>query len=142
MASQTDLDQGGTTRGWVEQYLGPSVGWQLVPQQASSVLTITTAGTFAVDPSTTLVAVNVAGLVTIILPNLIPTVPGVTQPGLYTYRPITIVDQGGNAATFNITIEGFNGAQLIMGLDSILIRENFGTFTLKPIANGWENITP
>ena len=69
MGSQTDLDQGGTNRQYVKQYLGPSVGWVTTPAPAASILAITAAGTYTVDRSVTLITVNVAGAVTLNLPK-------------------------------------------------------------------------
>ena len=65
----TDLDKSGTFREWVRTYLGPSVGWVLL--QVSSIISVITAGTAIVPAGTTIVAVDVAGLVTIQLPTAI-----------------------------------------------------------------------
>jgi hypothetical protein len=140
MPSQTDLDQGGTTRQWVKTYLGPSVGWINTPLR--NVLGVTIPGTYNLDLSTTLVQVKVAGPVTIILPSALNSglVAG-ANPGPFVKAPITIVDVGGNAAAHPITIEPINAAETIMGLASIQITSNFGGFILEPSqqAAGWVN---
>lgn len=145
MPSQIDLDQGGTSREWVRAYRGPSVGYIMVPQR--NVLQITAAGTYVLDPSTSLVEVNVAGAVTITLPSaVVPSVGPQAQPGLFAQNPITIVDIGGNAGTpaNNITIQRNNSNENIMGLASIKISVNYGGYTLAPSSTqkGWTSISP
>lgn len=144
MSSQKDLDQGGTNRQWTRSYMGPSVGWVYAPLQ--NVLLITTAGTTVLDPSTSLVEVNVAvGAVTIKLPSAIQPAAGATaQPGLFVSNPITIVDVGGNAGSNAITIIPVSGAETILGLASIQISVNYGGYTLQPNSaqKTWNSILP
>lgn len=143
MGSQQDLDQGGTAREWVSTYMGPSVGWQRAPRR--NVLRVTAAGTYAINYSTSLVEVSVAGAVVIILPSAIdPTVAAGVLPGNYVKSPITIVDIGGNAAAFPITIQPFSVAENIMGLSSpnfITVNTNYGGYCLYPsnAQRGWNN---
>ncbi len=149
MTSQTDLDQGGTSRSWVRTYLGPSVGWVWTPQQ--NILPITAAGSYTIDLSTTLVTINVAALVTITLPSAKGTsalggTGGATDgavPGVANKVPITIVDIGGNCFLFPTTIQPFDGEN-IMGLTSISLSVNFGGYVLAPNATlqGWNSISP
>lgn len=138
MASQLDLDQGGSVRQWVRRFLGPSVGWVLSPDD--NVVPITTAGTTTVLVGTTLVTVNVNGDVTVQLPSAkAPTnaTPG-ALPGKSLGLPITVVDIGGHAATHNVTILPF-GTETIMGLASVTISNDFGAMSLIPnlTAGGW-----
>ncbi len=145
MSSQTDLDQGGTNRAYNRIYLGPSVGWITTPAPASSLLSITTPGTYNLDPSTTLVTVNAAGAVFVVLPSAAVSAAGPqAQPGLFAQTPVTIVDVGGQAQAHPITILPFTGAQTIMGLTLVQITINFGGFTFKPIdaISGWEQLPP
>jgi hypothetical protein len=140
MASQLDLDQGGTYRQWERVYLGPSVGWVYTAKR--NVLLITAAGTYQLVYGTSLVQVNCAGLVTVTLPSAIdPTVPPSAMPGPYTKTPITIVDIGGNASTYNITINPFSGAENIMGTPSIVVAVDYGGYILFPVSAqmGWSN---
>ena len=141
MPSQTDLDQGGTDREWVKQYLGPTVGWVWVP--ARNALTITAPGTYTIDLSTNLVRVNVVGAVTIVLPStIIPTNPPAgALPGVSVRAQITIVDIGGNAAAHPITIQPASVAETIMNLTQIQITSNYGGFILQPNAGTktWTN---
>lgn len=142
MPSQTDLDQGGTSRQWIRSYLGPSVGWINEPLQ--NVLVITAAGSYVLDPSTNLVEVNVAGAVTITLPSAANPAAGVqAQPGLFAKNPITIVDVGGFANGNPITIAAKAG-ETVMGLASIQINSNFGAYTLLPNPQQltWNSISP
>ena len=130
MTSQTDLDQGGSTRQFVRRWFGPSVGWVWVP--ADNILAITTAGTTIAAQGTTLVTVDVAGAVTVKVPYAHPTdIVAGARPGDYMALPLTIVDIGGNALSNNITIEP-QGSETIMGLSSVLIRINYGSLSLIP----------
>lgn len=150
MASQQDLDQGGTFRQWAKQYLGPTVGWVQIPVE--NVLDILVAGTYALNLSTTLVRVNVAGAVTIILPSAqgpgsLGGTGGSTEganPGVAAKYPITIVDIGGFALANPITIQPVSVAETIMGLASILLSVNYGGYTLQPIpkTKSWNSISP
>lgn len=142
MTSQTDLDQGGTSRAWVRTYLGPSVGWQWVP--ANNVLPITAAGTFNIDPSTNLITVNVAGAVIIILPTAILPASAQAQPCLFAQNPITIVDIGGHAQASPITIKPKSVSENIVGLAQIQLTTNYGGFTLVPNSTllGWNVVSP
>lgn len=140
MPSQLDLDQGNTVREWVNVYLGPSVGWIRAPMRNQ--LGITAAGTFTLDLSTNYVQVNIAGAVTIILPSALnPSVAQGVLPGLMAKVPVSIIDVGGHAAAFPITIQPASVAENIMGLTSIQITSNFGGFILYPNngIKGWTN---
>jgi hypothetical protein len=143
MSSQTDIDQGGTSRQWTKVFMGPSVGWVAYPVQ--NLLSVTIAGTYVLDPSTNIVEVNVAGAVTIVLPSCRnPAVVAGAQAGLYVKNPIVVVDTGGNAASNNITITPNNVSETVMGLASIKIGANYGGFTLQPIPSQktWTSISP
>lgn len=139
MPSQLDLDQGGTVRQSQRLYLGPSIGWILSP--ANNILSVTTVGTTIVLLGTTLILINVAGLVTIQLPSALASAAGAQAlPGTFLGRPITVVDSGGNAnpTTRKITILPF-GTELIDGLASIAIQAPYGAFVLTPNTplGGW-----
>jgi hypothetical protein len=130
-----DFDKSGTTQRAQLVNLGPSVGWARTAQNLQQ---ITAPGTYVLDPSTTLVTVNVAGAVTITLPSAVnPSYRGaaLTQPGLFAKGPITIVDVGGNAAANPITIQAF-GSEQIIGLASIQLNVKFGGYTLLPNSAG------
>jgi len=141
MGSQTDLDQGGSTREWVKKFLGPSIGWVWVP--SDNILLVTTGGTTTVLLGTTLVLVNVPipGVPTIKLPSAIhPLTPAIGQPISFIDLPITIVDVGGNASPTNpIGIVPASGAENIFGLTSIDITSQYGAVTLRPsnAIKGW-----
>lgn len=144
MPSQTDFDQGGTSRQWVRTYLGPSVGWVYLPGLNPLPL-ITAAGTYVLQPDTTLVQVNVAGAVIITLPSAIePKVSAGVQPALFAKKPVTIVDIGGFANGHNIVINPASPAENIVGLPTISITTNYGGFTLSPsnTQKGWTIISP
>jgi hypothetical protein len=138
-----DLDQSGVSRQWEQTYLGPSVGWIWRPLQ--NILPITAAGTYAVDPSFNLIEVNATGLVMIVLPSCqTPAAGAQAQPRLFALNPVTIVDTGGNAQAYNVTILPFSGAETVMGLSSIKIATNYGGFTLQPVPaqKTWTSISP
>ncbi len=143
MGSQTDLDQGGTSRQWVRTYLGPSIGWVDLP--GTNPFPITAPGVYTLAPDTSLVTVNVAGAVTIILPSAVnPLVPAGVQPALFAKTPVTIVDIGNNAQAHPITIQPASGSENIMGLAQIQITVNYGGYTLSPNSaqQGWTSISP
>lgn len=144
MSSQLDFDQGGTARQWVRTYMGPTVGWVYLPG-LNPLPTITIAGTYILQPDTTLVQVDVAGSVTIMLPTAIdPGVPAVTQGALFAKKPVTVVDIGGFAQANPIIIKPASVAETIMSLTQISITVNYGAFTLNPsnAQKGWTNISP
>lgn len=135
-----DLDQGGTSRQWVKEYLGPSVGWVWAP--ARNLLEITAAGTYTLDLSTNLVHIKIAGAVVIILPSVInPSVPAGAVPGLFVKSPIGIVDIGGFAAANPITIKPASLSENIFNQPQIQITSNYGGFILYPsnALKGWTN---
>ncbi len=137
MGSQSDLDQGGTFRQYERVWLGPSLGWQTIPQQA--VLPITAAGAVSISRGTNLITVNVnANGVIISLPSAKASPQPGAIPGQWYLYPITIVDIGGFAAAHPIVINP-SGAELISGLATISLVSNFGAFILKPIleTGGW-----
>lgn len=142
MPSQTDLDQGGTSRQWVRSYMGPSVGWQNVPLQ--NILLITAPGTYTIDPSTSLVEVNVNGAVTVVLPSAANPASAQAQPGLFAKNPVTIVDVGGFGNAHPIVINPSSVGDTIMGLATISITTNYGGFTLQanPTTRIWSAISP
>jgi hypothetical protein len=141
VGSQTDLDQGGTSRQWVNTYLGPSVGWVRLP--GSNILTVLQGGTTTAVVGTSLIIVNFNGAVTIVLPTAIhPSVPaGVIAPP-FADIPCTIVDVGGFAASHPITIQPASGAETIMGLASIQITSQYGAVGLRPsnTLKGWTSL--
>ncbi len=71
MGSQSDLDQGGTFRQYERVWLGPSLGWQTIPQEA--VLPITTTGAITISRGTNLITINVNA--NVMQPTLIPSTP-------------------------------------------------------------------
>jgi len=123
--------------------MGPSVGWQYVPLQ--NVLLITAAGTYNLDQRVSLVEVNVAGAVIIVLPSAKnPAAGAQAQPQLFAKNPITIVDIGNHAQANPITIQRNNSTESIMGLTQVTIGVNYGAFTLlpNPTTLEWNNISP
>lgn len=132
MASQTDLDQGGTNRQFVKRWMGPTVGWVWVPDE--TILPVTAAGTTVVQLGTSLVPVdaNVAGVIVQLPSVALPDVPATILPMPYALLPITVYDAGGHAATHNITITPAAG-ETIMGLASITIIAAYGGWALKPV---------
>lgn len=131
-----DLDQGGTSREWVNQYLGPSVGWVRVP--ARNLLEITVAGTYAVDLSTNLIHINTTGAVTLNLPSAQnPSVPAGALPGGYGKVSIGIVDiKGAPNVTINPAAE-----ETILNQASLSLVTPYAGFILYPsnTLKGWTN---
>jgi hypothetical protein len=135
MASQLDLDQGGTNRQTHRVYLGPSVGWQEVSWEW--VLNITVGGTTTMLLGSNLVLVNFNGAVSIQLPSFKATSAGAQAiPRQFLILPVTISDVGGFAAANNITILPF-GTELISGLFNntttlLQLSSNFGSIVIRP----------
>lgn len=139
MPSQTDLDEGGTSREWVQTYMGPSIGMVWAPRR-NPLAKITAAGTYVLDWSTNLVEVSVAGAVVIILPSAIdPSVPAGVLPGRFVKASITICDIGGFALDNPITIQPASIAETIVNLPQIQIDSNYGQYVLSPsnALKGW-----
>lgn len=136
MTSQVDLDQGGTFRTWIRQYLGPTIGWVNLPGQ--SIFPINATGTYILTPDITFVPVNViSGPVIIILPPAqAPFVPAVAQPQLFGNVPITILDVGGAAGSNPITIQP-SDMDSIMAQPSITINVAYGGYTFSPNNGIW-----
>jgi hypothetical protein len=137
MSSQLDLDQGGTFRQLERVYLGPSVGWQYVPQAA--VLPIISTGTYTIQRGTTLITINANANVTINLPSSRASIAGPQAiPGQWILNPVTIVDIGGFASLNTYNIVPF-GSELISSLASVQLASSFGSIILKPIleTGGW-----
>ena len=137
MASQLDLDQGGTNRQLHRVWMGPTIGW--IETAFTTLLSVTVGGTTSILRSTTLVLVNFNGAVTIQLPSAISSPAGDNViPGIAVATPVIIVDAGGFAFVNNITILPF-GSELIDGLASIAITSNFAAFVLRPnlTSGGW-----
>ena len=137
MTSQTDYDQGGTVRNFERVWMGPSVGWALAP--VKNVLAVIAAGVASPLVGTTLITLNIAGLVTVQLPNPIPPpIPANSMPVPNLGLPLTIVDIGGHCAAFNCTILPSAG-KTIMGLASLVIGNDYGAFTLFPnlVTGNW-----
>lgn len=137
MASQTDLDQGGTFRQRQRLYMGPSVGWVDAPQDA--ILPIIATGTYTIARGTTLITLNVNANVTINLPSSKASVQGPQAiPGQWVLVPVVIADIGGFASTRVYTINPF-GSETISGLTSVLLSSNYGSLVLQPLltTGGW-----
>lgn len=101
-----DLDQSGQSYQQVRAYLGPSLGWVMVRVKPETL--IASAGTYTVQPGDSILLVNVAGLVTVQLPDVARWVKETAyNPATGFERAIYVKDYGGNAAAFNITIAPF-----------------------------------
>lgn len=131
MASQTDLDQGGTARQWEKRWLGPSVGWVWVP--VVNTLFVNTTGTTTPVVGTTLITLGANGLTTIQLwdPLVPSTPPANSMPFPSVVIPLTIVDIVGHCGDFPCTILPAVG-RTISGLSSIQIAGAFGGYILRP----------
>lgn len=139
MASQQDLDQGGTFRQWTKMFMGPSVGWVSVPVDA--VLNITAGGTYTIARGTSLILLNVNASVVLNLPSAKASPQGPQAiPGQWVINPVTVLDQGGfaNPGTVNYDINPF-GAETISGLSTVRLGTPRGTVILIPLLTngGW-----
>lgn len=140
MASQLDLDQGGTFRQWIRAYMGPSVGWVNVPIDA--VLNITTTGVKTIARGTSLILINVNAAVTINLPSSKASLAGPQAlPGQWVINPVTIVDIGGFAGA-NLYRINPSAGETISSLAFVDLASPFGTVILNPnlTTGGWNLI--
>jgi hypothetical protein len=118
--------------------MGPSVGWIIRPEAA--LLPITSAGTTTLARGTTLVTINVNGLVTINLPSSLASPEGPQAiPGQWVLNPVTIVDIGGFVSFSNTVTIVPNGSETISGQPSVDMTTPYGSVILKPIleTGGW-----
>ena len=133
-----DLDQGGSAWQGLMVYLGPSLGW--VKTRVKPEFNITTSDTFTLSSDCGVVLVNVAGLVTINLPDVRQWVQEFAyNPSTAFERAIWIKDLGGNALLFNITVNPF-GTQAIDALVApFTIIQNRQLLRLYPLGDlsGW-----
>lgn len=139
MASQLDLDQGGTFRQYQRIFMGPSVGWQTMPVQA--IIIQSAAGTLNLLRWTNLVKLKVAaGVLNINLPSSKATTQGPQAiPGQWVYNPVILIDQSGQAGlATTINVNPF-GSELISGLAQVQLAAPYGTIILEPelVNGGW-----
>jgi len=137
-----DYDQGGHPQRTSRVDLGASVGWAECPYR--SLLSIGMAGTYRVDAAINLVTVDTASLVVLILPTAQMSLAGpLAQPRLWLGPSIQIVDAGGFAGSFPITIQPISGAESIVGQAQIQINTNYGGLILMPISaqRTWVTVT-
>ncbi len=134
----TDLDQSGQTFQWVYVNLGPTLGWVKTLVKPSQ--EITSAGTTTLGSGASLVFVNVAGAVTILLPDVRSWLKEAQyQPATGFERAIWIKDLGGNAATFNITVTPFSTQTIDLLAQSFTILQTRQLLRLYPLndLSGW-----
>ena len=133
-----DLDQSGTGFQRVRAYLGPSLGWKELYVKPSQ--SVVAAGTVTLPPGTSIVFVNVAGLVTLLLPDITKWVQeNAGQPATGLERSIWIKDLGGNANAFNITVTPFDSQKIDLLQQSFIIVQNRQLLRLYPLndLSGW-----
>jgi hypothetical protein len=135
MPLPSDLDKGGAYSQKTRSWYGPTLGWldeYVLPQ-----VTITAAGTVALPAGVSLLLIDVAGLVTINLPD-VNAVLQVTsyQPANGVERSIWIKDFGGNAAAFNITVNPFGTQKFDKTLAQLIIGQNRQLVRLYPLGDG------
>jgi hypothetical protein len=138
-----DPDQSGNSWQKVRVYLGPTLGWSETLVRPTR--NITSPGSFPIVPGESIVLVNVAGSVTLLLPDVKTWVSQVaSQPATGFERSIWVKDLGGNASVFPITIVPFPigmGSQTIdLIAASFTIVQNHQMLRLypkQPELNGW-----
>lgn len=100
-------------------YSNTIVGGPVIPGSSDYKRTIVNAATYTILSSDDIISVTytVTGTCTLTLPNI-------TQKKIY-----TIIDEGGNAATNNITINA-DGSDTIVGTSSLVINGNYGSVVI------------
>lgn len=132
-----DLDQSGNVFQKARVYLGPSLGW--VETQIKPAQLVTTAGATQLTAGASVVLVNVAAAVSIVLPDVAAWLKEQAyQPATAFDRGIWIKDLGGNAASFNITVVPATG-QTIDTLASYALIANHAIGRFYPLTDlsGW-----
>src|SRR6516225_9673147 len=123
----TDLDQSGSSWHRIRSWLGPSLGW--VETQSLPTLSITLAGTYSLPGGTGVVLVNVAGSVTLLLPNVVFWIKEPAyQPAAPFNRTIWIKDLGGNAGISPITITPFGTQAIDTVAGNLILSVNHGIY--------------
>jgi hypothetical protein len=134
-----DFDQSGQAS-WhkARVYNGPSLGWTEV--QVRPTRTISSAGVFPILPGDSILLVNVAGAVTILLPDVRSWVTAPAyQPATGFERAIFVKDLGGNAGAFPITVQPFAGQaiDLLSSFQIIQARALLRLYPLQADLSGW-----
>ena len=148
MTSQ-DLDMGGTVRDMVRVNCGPTIGWVMIQENELDTLHGDFGNDFGNDFSlgslTSLSPPGGTWLITVDVDAALPSpiqlasaIPPHNEPITYISRPITIVDVGGHAGNFPITILPF-GSEKINGQASLTIATAYGAYVLTPDVKhgGW-----
>lgn len=133
-----DTDQGGDYVQWMRVWRGPSLGWSMV--QIKPPQSITAAGTTTLTAGSSIVLVNVAGLVTVNLPDVSKWLQeSANQPSNAFEGAIWIKDFGGNAAAFNITVHPFTAQKIDNLAQDFVIVQNRQLLRLYPLNDltGW-----
>ncbi len=133
-----DLDQGGSTYQWAKVFLGPSLGWSYV--QVKPTQYVTTASTITLAAGASMVMVNVAGSVTVNLPDVTKwRFETANQPSTGFERAIWIKDLGGHAAATPITVHPFGSQKIDNLAQDFSIAQNRQLLRLYPLSDltGW-----
>jgi hypothetical protein len=118
----TNLDVSGTNCQFIRAYLGPSLGWQLVPVVPE--LLVSTTGPFTVPNYASRILLSVAGVTPIRLPLVSAWVNAQSPIGANVAafdRSIWIKDLVGAASPASPTVVNASGSDLIDGLSSYSI---------------------
>jgi hypothetical protein len=133
-----DLDQGGQLAQRTRVWMGHSLGW--IEQFVRPEVFLTTAQTYVMNPGDSIIHVNVAGSVTVQLPDVGAWLnENYRQPVTGYERAIWIKDLGGNAAAFPITVTPFGSQSIDALLGSFTLISNRALLRLYPIYDltGW-----
>ena len=133
-----DIDQSGQAFQWVRVNLGPTLGWKMVQVKPSR--SVIVGGSTQLLPGDSVVLVNVASPVTILLPNVSLWIQEASyMPATGFERAIWVKDLGGHAGANNITIVPFSGQLIDGSLASVVMNVNFQIVRLYPLndLSGW-----
>jgi len=136
--AQLDLDKGGNSFQATRVYLGPTLGWVHMQIQPSQVVTV--GGTVSLVGGAQIVFINVAGSVTINLPDVTKWVlESAYNLATAFERAIWIKDLGGNAAAFPITVTPFGTQAIDLLAQPFTIIQNRQLLRLYPLndLSGW-----
>lgn len=141
MSNIFDLDTGSNAQQALT-YLGPSLGWALLPVQAE--LIVTTPGALTLGPFTSRVLLNAPGITPVTLPSVSQWMQATAQNGLVQNvsgfdRSVWIKDYSYSASGASPIVILPSGADTIDGEPSFSIVEMGQMIYLYPMTNlaGW-----
>jgi hypothetical protein len=131
-----DLDQGGGFPQYSRTWLGPTVGWAMLPIAPERI--ITSAAALVIQPFDSRILLN-AAVVLVTLPDVISWIRAPFQANVSAFdRSLWIKDLGHNATANPVVVSAF-GTQKIDGFSTFTIVTDGELIRLYPLSDlsGW-----